>query len=75
MQYPTMDVEEIKQMFNGDEDIIFVSNEENFKEALEKGKYEDYFVDNFGGTFGHATSKGNRLIAENVANVILNKYF
>jgi len=71
MQYPTLDINELENMFEGDEDIIFVNNEENFKEALETGKYEDYFIDHMTDTFGHATPKGNRLIAENVANVIL----
>jgi len=71
MQYPLLDVDELKLMFDGDEDIIFVSNEENFKEALENGNYGDYFIDSFAGSFGHSTVKGNKLIAENVANVIL----
>ena len=71
MQYPMLDIEEIKQMFNYDENIIFVSNEDSFKEALRNGKYEYYFVDNFGGIFGHATRRGDKLIADNVANVIL----
>lgn len=70
MQYPTLDVDELKDMFDGSEDIIFISNEENFKEALENGKYEDYFIDHFRSTFGHATLLGNRLIAENVADTI-----
>jgi len=71
MQYPILNVEELKLMFDGNEDIIFVSNEENFKKAIKNGKYEDYFIDNFAGDFGHCTEEGNRLIAENVANVIL----
>ena len=71
MQYPTLNINELRDMFEGNEDIIFVSNEENFKKALENGKYEDYFIDHIRDTFGHATPKGNRLIAENVANVIL----
>ena len=70
MQYPTLDVDELKDMFDGGEDIIFISNEENFKKALSMGEYEDYFFDNIRPTFGHATPKGNRLIAENVANVL-----
>jgi len=70
MQYPTLNVDKLKLMFDGDEDIIFVSNEENFKGAIKNGKYEDYFIDSFRGT-GHTTVLGNRLIAENVANVIL----
>jgi len=71
MQYPILNVEELKLMFDGNEDIIFVSNEENFKKVLKNGKSEDYFIDNFAGDFGHCTVKGNRLIAENVAEVIL----
>jgi len=71
MQYPTLNIDELKNMFEGNEDIIFISNEENFKKALETGKYEDYFIDSFRESFGHATLKGNKLIAENVANVIL----
>ena len=36
------------------------------------GNYDDLFTDRFAGDFGHATKKGNRLIAENVAKHILN---
>ena len=42
-----------------------------FKAALEKGNYDEYFLDHFGGDFGHCTKKGDQLLAENVANVIL----
>ncbi len=72
MQYPLRDVNELKAMFNGSEDIIFVDNEKNFKKALASGRYEDYFVDRFAKEFGHATPKGNNLIAQNLADVILN---
>jgi len=79
MQYPTVDVGLIKSLFKGDENIIFISNEENFKKALENATLENIFIDSFGlslnsifrGDYGHATSKGNRLIAENVADIIL----
>ena len=71
MQYPTLNIDELKNMFEGNENITFVSNEENFKKALKQSKYEDYFIDRFAEDFGHATLKGNKLIAENVANVIL----
>jgi len=73
MQYPTRNINELKDIFEGNKDIIFVSNEENFKEALETNKYENYFIDKFAGDFGHFTPKSNRLIAENVANVILDE--
>ncbi len=71
MQYPLRSIDELKIMFKGHEDIIFVSNENNFKEALKNAKYDDLFWDRFAGDFGHCTAMGNRLIAENIANVIL----
>jgi len=71
MQYPRVNIDKLKNRFKGDEDIIFLSNEKNFKKALESGKYEDYFIDHITETFGHATFKGNKLIAENVADVVL----
>ena len=70
MQYPIRSVDELKIIFKGDEDIIFVSNENNLKKALQKNKYEYLFIDIFGGEFGHATYEGNKLIAKNVANAI-----
>jgi len=71
MQYPLRKIDRLEEMFDGDEDILFVSNEDNFQEALNIGGYEDYFTDRCYGRFGHTTEKGNRLIAENVAKVIL----
>ncbi|MBR9679095.1 MAG: tetratricopeptide repeat protein [Nanoarchaeota archaeon] len=77
MQYPLRDVEKLKEMLNYNEDIIFVSNKENFEKTLETRKYSDLFWDTFawhlGYEFGHCTLEGNRLIAENVANTILKK--
>ena len=37
----------MKDMFKGDEEIIFVSNEENFKKDLKNEEYGDYFIDHF----------------------------
>jgi len=74
MQYPILDINELKKMFEGNNNIIFVSNEENFKKALETGRYDDYFIDSFAGDFGHCTLRGNRLIAENVANAVLEEF-
>ena len=76
MQYPTMDLTDIENMFPRDKDIIFVGNKENFEQALQHGIYGEYFTDRcygeYGHQFGHGSAKGNRLIAENVANAILN---
>lgn len=71
MQYPTLSVDKLKRKFNGSEEIIFLSNKENFSDALRNDKYEKYFIDRCYGSFGHATPEGNKLIAENAADVIL----
>jgi tetratricopeptide (TPR) repeat protein len=76
VQYPMYNIEALKKIFQGDIDgILFVDNEKTFKEAVREGSYKMYFRDIFGGDFGHCTYKGNRLLAENIANVILKEVF
>lgn len=75
VQYPVRGIEPLKKMFESQEGIIFVDNEEVFKEALKTAKYSDYFQDIFAGDFGHCTPKGNRLLAGNIAKVILKEVF
>ncbi len=77
MQYPTLSVEDLKQNLKDSpyyDNLIFISNEENFKNALQNHKTEEIFIDMFAGNFGHCTDLGNTLIAENVAETILNLY-
>jgi hypothetical protein len=77
MQYPTLSVEKLKQALKDSpyyDKLVFVSNEENFKQALKTHKTEEIFRDMFGGSFGHCTELGNTLIAENVAETILKLY-
>ncbi|MDD5130445.1 MAG: tetratricopeptide repeat protein [Candidatus Omnitrophica bacterium] len=71
MQYPLRSIEPLKKLLDFTDGIIFVENKTNFEDALKRGAYNDYFEDNFGGEFGHATAAGNRLIAENAAKAIL----
>jgi hypothetical protein len=52
-----------------------VDNEKIFRDAVKKDKSSIYFNDMFGGDFGHCTDKGNRLLAENIANAILKEVF
>jgi len=70
VQYPLLDVQQRMNYFSDDEKkyskLKFVSNQENFKKALEAFPAADIFLDYFGGVFGHTTEKGNRLIAEQV---------
>jgi tetratricopeptide (TPR) repeat protein len=73
MQYPLRDIQEFKNFFTEEQqkDIIFVENRDNFEKALENASYEDLFIDRFAGDFGHCTVRGNKLIAENVADAIV----
>ncbi|MBN1823096.1 MAG: tetratricopeptide repeat protein [Endomicrobiales bacterium] len=73
MQYPARSIKPLKEMLDGCEGVTFVSNEMNFKNAIVNGDYWGLFKDYFAGDFGHCNEKGNRLIAENLADVILNR--
>ena len=75
VQYPICSIEPLKKIFEGQEGVIFVDNEQVFKDALKKEPYKEYFTDMFAGDFGHCTRKGNRLLAENIANVIMKEHF
>jgi tetratricopeptide (TPR) repeat protein len=75
VQYPVRSVKPLKSIFNNYPGVIFVDNEQVFKDALNKEGYKEYFHDIFGGDFGHCTKKGNHLLAENIANVILREVF
>jgi tetratricopeptide (TPR) repeat protein len=70
MQYPRRDVDDLRKIFPDDRDLAFVGNRENFEKALASARYEDLFVDRFGGDFGHCTRRGNRLIAESSAAAV-----
>lgn len=74
MQYPTLPIEDLKQDLKNSEHydkLVFVSNKENFEQALKTHKKEEIFKDMFGGGFGHCTHYGNALITENIIPKIL----
>jgi len=75
IQYPMRSVEPLKKIFKDKESLVFVDNEKIFEEAVARENYEKYFIDRFGRNFGHCTVKGDRLLAENAANVILKEFF
>ncbi len=75
VQYPMKEVEYLEKMLPGKEGVIFVDNKEIFKKVVEREGYDSYFEDRFGGDFGHCTRKGNRLLAENIAGVIIREVF
>lgn len=74
VQYPMRDVSPLKTILK-DTDAIFVDNEKSFEEQVTKYGPEKYFLDRFGGDFGHLTAHGHRIVAENIANVILKQIF
>ena len=71
VQYPVRSVEPLRRLLGARKDVWIVDNEAVFKEALRQAPYAEYFVDTFGGDFGHTTPQGAHLLAENVAQSIL----
>lgn len=81
MQYPTLDINEIKKHFQGlavgeipqvlpDKSLYFVENRYNFLEALRNHRYEEVFTDRFRKTWGHLTPFGHELIAGQLMAVL-----
>ena len=75
MQYPMRSINSLKKLLYSNKNyknITFISNEENFKKYLYNiGSYDDLFIDQFAGDFGHCTELGNKMIAENVKKHII----
>ncbi|MEQ1723421.1 MAG: hypothetical protein ABL930_09615, partial [Pseudobdellovibrio sp.] len=70
--YPNSKIDIYRAHFSkaGIESDIFVSNEKNFAPSQSSIEYEKYFIDRFAPTFGHGTTFGNSLIAEEVAKFL-----
>jgi hypothetical protein len=69
MQYPVRSIKPLKQMLKNEEyydRIIFINNENNFKDLLKTKQFKEVFEDQFAGDFGHYKQDGSVLIAENV---------
>ena len=74
VQYPLRNLEPLKRMLSSAEDfenMIFVDNQQSFKEALDPMRYNEFFTDRGDGDLGHCTAKGNHLIASNIARAVL----
>lgn len=70
-QYPLRDVAQLQAMLDNDGSVVYVSNEENFKTVVLQQGYGAVFTDQFAGDFGHLSDKGNRLLADQIAAVLL----
>ncbi|MGE0268520.1 MAG: tetratricopeptide repeat protein [Candidatus Omnitrophota bacterium] len=75
VQYPMRKLDPLVKMLGKDRNVVFVDNEKIFKDALSQKPYEQYFVDNFAGDFGHLSTDGIKLIAGNIADVITQSFF
>jgi tetratricopeptide (TPR) repeat protein len=75
VQYPLVDIKILKETLKAQKGIFFVDNKTSFEAALAKEGFDFYFVDRFFADFGHCTARGNQLIAENIAAVILDQKF
>ena len=76
VQYPMRTIESLEIMLQGlndSYDFVLVENKDNFKEALKPDKYKEYFTDRNYNDLGHCTPKGNYILAENTAKVILKR--
>lgn len=79
MQYPTLALDSLKAYFRGADgrieepfrDIVFVSNEENFAQALKSRPYDEIFRDRYKGSWGHTAGAGHQLIAEAALKAVL----
>jgi hypothetical protein len=73
VQYPLRDLGSLEAVLAGRDGVVLVDNEEVFRDALRRAPYDDIFVDQFAGDFGHLSREGNRLLAENVAQKIMSE--
>ncbi len=71
MQYPNRSISPLETLLKDYDEIVFVSNEQNFKEKLKTTSYKDIFKDLFAGDFGHCTDLGNLMIADNLADKLV----
>ena len=73
MQYPVRDITSLQKIIDqtkyGDF-VFYVSNKKFFRNALKSENRKEIFKDLFAWDFGHCTDYGNRLIANNLAQVI-----
>jgi hypothetical protein len=54
--------------------VWIVDNEQSFERALAAEGVDKIFFDQFAGDFGHCTAQGNRLIAKNIKDKIVNHW-
>lgn len=69
VQYPTLPTADLSKLLAGLNTRV-IDNQSNFQAALAKYRYEELFVDKFGGSFGHATKLGNEILVESILKTL-----
>jgi|GEM_PF-2836853 len=71
MQYPVLELALLQSVLGPENrDLRFVDNG-SFRAALAEKQYSYYFLDDFGGLYGHLTKPGAELMGRNIAAVLL----
>ena len=71
IQYPRRPLAQLRRHLVSTDGVVLVDNEARFEEAVAEYGYDTIFVDSCYGDFGHATPQGNLILAEQVAEVVL----
>ncbi len=74
VQYPSLDPTPLEDLLSGAGAVV-VENRESFAQAVQERGFETLYLDDFGGTFGHCTDEGNRIIGTNIADAIDTTWF
>lgn len=73
VQYPLMPLSKLEDYFEEYKYTpdIFISNKENFKQAISDENYDNIFTDRFARKFGHLTTEGHSILAKRIAKDLL----
>lgn len=74
VQYPTRPAAPLERLFEPMEGLLVVDNGPSFEDAIREDSFAALFSDACYGDFGHATARGNRLLAENVARGLFDSW-
>jgi tetratricopeptide (TPR) repeat protein len=69
--YPRTRADTLRGVLAGRSGVYFVDNDRGFAEQIARAGVDSVFIDLFGGTFGHCTALGYRILARNVADGVL----